>query len=163
MATPTRIAFVCLGNICRSPTAKAVMEHLVDDARAGDRIQVDSFGTAGYHVGEPPDARAREEAQRRGITLDHRGQQFAPAEFDRFDLVLAMDRSNAEDLRRIAPDEVALAKIALLREWDPAADGELEVPDPYYGAGDGFARVFDMVERSCRTLLAELTEPGDRC
>ncbi|MFP3906568.1 MAG: low molecular weight protein-tyrosine-phosphatase [Acidimicrobiales bacterium] len=161
MATPTSIAFVCLGNICRSPTAKGVMQHLVDDARAGDRILVDSFGTAAYHLGEPPDSRAGAEARRRGITLDHLGQQFTPADFDRFDLVLAMDRSNAEDLRRIAPDEAAAAKVRLLREWDPDAGGDLEVPDPYYGGGDGFARVFDMVERSCRALLIELTEASE--
>ncbi len=132
------------------------MQHLIDDAGVGDRVVVDSFGTAGYHIGEPPDRRATAEAAARGITLDHLGQQFGAADFARFDLVLAMDRSNAEDLRRRAPDSDAEVKIRLLREWDAEAGGDLEVPDPYYGGDDGFARVFDMVERSCRSLLAEV-------
>ena len=158
MSDPVRIAFVCLGNICRSPTAKGVMQHLVDAGQVGDRVVVDSFGTAGYHIGEPPDRRAQAEARGRGITLDHRGQQFTSGDFDRFDLVLAMDHANVRDLRRIAPDDESAAKVRLLREWDPEANGDLEVPDPYYGGEDGFAKVFDLVERSCRTLLAELTD-----
>lgn len=152
----TRIAFVCLGNICRSPTAEGVMQHLIDEAGVGDRVVVDSFGTAGYHIGEPPDRRATAEAAARGITLDHLGQQFTAADFERFDLVLAMDRSNATDLERRAPNPELASKVRLLREWDPDAAGDLEVPDPYYGGDDGFTAVYDMVERSCRTLLDEV-------
>jgi protein-tyrosine phosphatase len=162
MTGPIRICFVCLGNICRSPTAEGVMRRLVAEADLEDRVHIDSFGTAGYHIGDRPDPRARAEAERRGITLDHLGQQFAPADFDRFDLVLAMDRSNAADLRRIAPDATAATKVHLLRDYDPDADGELEVPDPYYGGDDGFAAVYDMVERSCRALLDQLAvDPVD--
>jgi protein-tyrosine phosphatase len=156
MADPIRICFVCLGNICRSPTAKGVMQHLIDRAGVADRIHVDSAGTAGYHIGDRPDRRALAELRRRGVPLDHLGQQFTPKDFRRFDLVLAMDHANARDLRRIAPDDTAADKVRLLREWDPDAGDDLEVPDPYYGGADGFVDVFDMVERSCRALLEEL-------
>jgi protein-tyrosine phosphatase len=156
MAEPVRICFVCLGNICRSPTAKGVMQHLVTRAGVGDRIHVDSAGTAAYHVGDRPDRRAMAELRRRGVALEHLGQQFTAVDFERFDLVLAMDRSNARALRRIAPSQEAAAKVHLLREWDPEAGDDLEVPDPYYGGDAGFVEVFDMVERSCAALLDEL-------
>jgi protein-tyrosine phosphatase len=160
MADPVRICFVCLGNICRSPTAKGIMQHLVEEAGVDHRVLVDSAGTAGYHVGDRPDPRAGAEAQRRGLTLDHLGQQFTAADFDRFDLVIAMDQANARVLHRRAPDDAAAAKVRMLREWDPEAGDDLEVPDPYYGGDDGFADVFDMVERSCRSLLADLVGGG---
>jgi protein-tyrosine phosphatase len=156
MSDRVRLCFVCLGNICRSPTAEAVMADLVRRAGLADRIEVDSAGTAAYHIGDLPDSRALAELARRGVPVDHRGRQFRREDFARFDLVLAMDRSNAANLRRIAPDDEAAAKIRLLREWDPEAVGDLQVPDPYYGGEDGFVEVFDMVERSCRALLAEL-------
>jgi protein-tyrosine phosphatase len=162
MSAPFRISFVCLGNICRSPTAEAVMRHLVEEAGLADRIHVDSAGTADYHIGARPDRRALAELARRGVPVDHRGQQFGPDDFDRFDLVIAMDRANLADLRRIAPDAEAAAKVRLLREWDPEAAGDLEVPDPYYGGDEGFVEVFDMVERSCRALLADLGQRLDR-
>lgn len=161
MTRPVRLCFVCLGNICRSPTAQGVMQHLVDEAGVADRVEIDSAGTADYHVGDPPDARSAAEAQRRGIVLEHRGQQFTAALFDDFDLVVAMDSANARDLRRRVPTPEAEAKIRLLREYDPDADRgsdarDLDVPDPYYGGESGFADVYDMVERSCRMLLAEI-------
>jgi protein-tyrosine phosphatase len=161
MGDPIRICFVCLGNICRSPTAKGVMLHLVAEAGAGDRVHVDSAGTAAYHVGDPADPRAVAELERRGVGLDHRGRQFVAEDFDRFDLVIAMDRSNASELRRRAPSPADAAKVTLLREWDPEADGDLQVPDPYYGGDDGFVEVFDMVERSCRALLADLLDRSE--
>lgn len=156
MSDPIRVCFVCLGNICRSPTAKGIMQHLVHQAGLSERIHVDSAGTAAYHVGDRADRRALAELRRRGVPLDHLGQQFTRSDFERFDLVVAMDRANERDLRRIAPDEDAAAKVRLLREWDREAGGDLEVPDPYYGGDDGFVEVFDMVERSCVALLEEL-------
>ena len=127
----------------------------------GDLL-VESAGTGAWHVGEPSDRRAIAEARRRGIAMEGRARQFTPADFARVDLVLAMDRRNAADLRRIAPTREDRAKIRLLREFDPsAADGDLDVPDPYFGGPDGFADVFDMVEGACAGLLEHL-RAGER-
>lgn len=156
MSEPYRIAFVCLGNICRSPTADGVMQHLVREAGLADRIVIESAGTADYHIGKGADPRSQAEMERRGVMLKHSARQFVATDFDRFDLVIAMDESNVANLKRIAPDDTAAAKIHRLREWDPEADGDLDVPDPYYGGDDGFVDVFDMVERSCRALLADV-------
>jgi protein-tyrosine phosphatase len=159
-----RICFVCLGNICRSPTAEAVMRARIAAAALGDEVVVESAGTGAWHLGEPSDGRAIHEARRRGIVMDGRAQQFTAADFARFDLVLAMDRQNAADLRRAAPTREDAAKVRLLREFDRAAGGDLDVPDPYFGGPDGFEDVFDMVERACAGLLehlrAEPREPG---
>jgi protein-tyrosine phosphatase len=153
---PVRLSFVCLGNICRSPTAAAVMRRLVEDAGLSGRIAIESAGTGSWHVGEPPDARATAEAGMRGYRMDGRARQFRQEDFDRLDLVLAMDRENAAALRRLAPIPEAAAKVHLLREFDPAARGDLDVPDPYYGGLHGFATVFDMVAAACRGLLDHL-------
>lgn len=151
-----RILFVCLGNICRSPTAEGVMRKLVRDAGLEERIEVDSAGTGSWHVGEPPDARATRVARRRGITLEGAARQVWPRDFEEFDLILAMDSSNLRNLQRLASDETARAKVRLLREFDPAAEGDLDVPDPYYGGADGFDRVLDLVHAACRSLLEQL-------
>lgn len=157
VATPVmRVCFVCLGNICRSPTAAAIMAQLVRDAGLELEVHVESAGTGGWHVGDGADRRAVAEARRRGIPMPHAAQQFTARDFARFDLVLAMDRDNHDDLRSIAPDEHAAGKIRLLRAYDPTAPPEAVVPDPYYGGPQGFADVFDMVERACRGLLATL-------
>jgi protein-tyrosine phosphatase len=153
---PYRILFVCLGNICRSPTAEGVMRALVRDAGLERRIELDSAGVGAWHVGSPPDPRATAAARARGIALEGHARQVRLADFAEFDLLLAMDRGNLRDLRRLAPDERALAKVRLLREFDPSAGGALEVPDPYYGDGDGFEEVLDLVHRACAALLAEL-------
>ena len=150
-----RILFVCMGNICRSPTAEGVMRRLLDDEGLADRVEVDSAGTGGWHVGEPPDERATLAAARRGITLPGRAAG-PPADFRDFDLLIAMDRENLRELLAIAPDEEAAEKVRLLREFDPAASGDLDVPDPYYGGDRGFETVLDMVEAACRGLLDEL-------
>ena len=118
-------------------------------AGLGAEVVVESAGTGAWHVGEPSDRRAILEARRRGIAMDGRARQFTAADFARFDLVLAMDRRNAADLRRMAPTREDAAKVRLLREFDPAAGGDLDVPDPYFGGADGFEDVFDMVERAC--------------
>jgi protein-tyrosine phosphatase len=150
-----RILFVCMGNICRSPTAEGVMRRLLRDAELD--VEVESAGTGGWHVGEPPDERAAAAAGRRGVTLEGSARQFGPADFRRFDLLIAMDRANLRELLALAPDEEAAEKVRLLREFDPASAGDdLDVPDPYYGGDRGFETVLDMVEAACRGLLAEL-------
>jgi protein-tyrosine phosphatase len=155
---PIRLCFVCLGNICRSPTAAAVMAHKVRQAGLEDVIQVESAGTSGWHIGEPPDRRAVAEARRRGIPMTNAGKRFTRADFARYDLVLAMDAQNADDLRAIAPDAAARAKIRLLRSFAPGIDptGDMAVPDPYFGGDDGFTTVFDMIDAACAGLLEHL-------
>lgn len=158
--TPVRVCFVCLGNICRSPTAAGVMRHHVDAAGLSDLITIDSAGMGGWHVGELPDERARGEARRRGIDIDDPARQFDAGDFDRFDLVLAMDHENLEDLRRLARGNQD-GKIRLLRDFDPASPSGSAVPDPYYGGHDGFADVFDLVDAACQGLLEHLVTVHD--
>jgi protein-tyrosine phosphatase len=160
--SPRALLFVCLGNICRSPTAEGVMRSVLAEAGI-EGVMVDSAGTAGWHVGDAPDRRSVAEARSRGVDLTGlRGRQVSIADFERFDLLLAMDAENEADLRRLAPDEQARSKVALLRSFDPAATaaGDLDVPDPYYGGPDGFARVFDAIEAACRGLLDQVAD-GD--
>lgn len=135
------------------------MANLISEAGLADEIGVDSAGTAGYHLGERADPRSREAASRRGIELPSLARRFETADFDRFELILAMDRQNLADVLRLAPDEDAAERVRLLREYDPesVAAGELDVPDPYYGDGDGFEHVLDIVERACRGLLEEVS------
>jgi protein-tyrosine phosphatase len=155
---PTRLLFVCLGNICRSPTAEGVMRSLVSEARLERSVALDSAGTGAWHVGSPPDARAVAAAHARGITLGGSARQVRPEDFDDFDLVLAMDRANMRELRRLAEGGSGRARVRLLREFDPvsAAADDLEVPDPYYGAAGGFDEVLDLVQAACAGLLAQI-------
>jgi len=157
-AEPVRLLFVCLGNICRSPTAEGTMRALAREAGMDGQIELDSAGTGGWHVGAAPDARATAAAAGRGIALEGAARRVRAADFDDFDLMIAMDSANLSDLRALASDDRQRAKVRLLREFDPASDGsgDLDVPDPYYGSGDGFERVLDMVEVSCRGLLAQI-------
>ena len=127
-----------------------------DEAGLADRIEVESAGTGGWHAGEPPDERATLAARRRGVTLEGAARQVRPDDFRAFDLLIALDRSNLRDLLMRAPDEDAAEKVRLLREFDPAAAGDLDVPDPYYGGDRGFETVLDMVEAACRGLIDEL-------
>ena len=156
----TRILFVCLGNICRSPLAEGVFNHLAAQAGRAHEFEVDSCGTGGWHAGEPPDPRTREVAQQHGITLNRRARQFQRSDFNGFDLIIAMDRGNVSDLlsfSSLKPDH--RAKLKLLREYDPHADGSLDVPDPWYGGMDGFERVYQMIERSAKKLLESIPSP----
>ena len=157
-----RILFVCLGNICRSPTAEGVMRHLVREEGLEDVVEIDSAGTGGWHVGAAPDERATAAAGRRSIVLEGAARKFAAADFDSFDLILAMDSENKHDLLALAPDGAARAKVRLLREFDPASQGagDLDVPDPYYGGDDGFEHVLDLVDAATRGLLDELRAAG---
>jgi protein-tyrosine phosphatase len=179
-----RLLFVCLGNICRSPTAEGVMRALVRDAGLEDQIELDSAGLGSWHVGSRPDGRAAAAARARGISLNGRARTVTREDFDDFDLLLAMDRSNLRELRRMAPDGQARAKVRLLREFDPASrsggtelrasgdldlrdrdldvpERDLEVPDPYYGAAGGFEEVLDLVQAACAGLLEEI-RPRER-
>jgi protein-tyrosine phosphatase len=151
-----RLSFVCLGNICRSPTAQAVMRHLVREAGLEGQIQIDSAGTGEWHVGEARDPRSSAVGQRRGMPLYGRARQFQPEDFQKFDYVLAMDKQNRDALLELAPDDDAAAKVHLLRSFDPESPPEADVPDPYYGGAQGFDTVFDVCEAACRGLLAEL-------
>lgn len=155
-----RLLFVCLGNICRSPTAEGVMRHLVREHELEHAVEIDSAGTGSWHVGDPPDARAAGVARERGIELEGRARQFDTADFEAFDLILAMDRVNYDELHALAPHDDARARVRLLREYDrdAVAADELEVPDPYYGGPEGFDEVLDLVERACAGLLDEVRE-----
>jgi protein-tyrosine phosphatase len=147
-----------MGNICRSPTAEGVMRALLRDAGLEGSIEVDSAGTGNWHAGDAPDARATAAARTRDIELDGAARQVTAADFEAFDLLLAMDRENERELLARAPDKAARAKVRLLREFDPAAvaAGDLDVPDPYYGGPHGFEHVLDLVQAACRGLLDEV-------
>jgi protein-tyrosine phosphatase len=157
-----RLLFVCMGNICRSPTAEAVMRTLVAREGLDGEVEIDSAGLGSWHVGDPPDRRSTAAAKARGIVMEGAARQVTQADFEAYDLLLAADEQNVAGLRALAPDDAALEKIVLLREFDPAsvADGDLEVPDPYYGGVDGFDHVLDLVEAACDGLLVRLREEG---
>jgi protein-tyrosine phosphatase len=150
-----RILFVCMGNICRSPTAEGVFRKLAQERASHLQIEIDSAGTHDYHVGEPPDRRAISAAARRGIDLSGlRARMVEEADFERFDLLIAMDRLNREILLDRSPEEHR-ERVRLLMEFAPAADVE-DVPDPYYGGPLGFEQVLDLVEEASRGLLDEV-------
>jgi protein-tyrosine phosphatase len=156
-----RLCFVCLGNICRSPTAEGIMLHLVREAGLSERFLVDSAGTAAYHVGERADPRSIQAAKARGVELPSVARAFTVRDFERFDLVLAMDEQNQKNLLVLAPTQDARAKVKLLRCFDPKLSegspvGSLSVPDPYYGGPEGFREVFDICHAACQGLLSEL-------
>src|SRR5215217_9090741 len=156
-----RLLFVCMGNICRSPTAEGVMRRLLREQRLEDVVMVDSAGTGDWHAGSAPDERATAAARARGVTLAGAARVVERHDFEQFDLILAADRRNLRELRAAAP-RGASARLHLLREFDPASDGapDLDVPDPYYGGPDGFEHVLDLVERACRGLLDALRADG---
>jgi protein-tyrosine phosphatase len=147
-----RVLFVCLGNICRSPTAEGVFRHLLAQAAPELQVEVDSAGTADYHIGEPPDLRSQRAAMRRGIDLGGlRARQVVSAHFD---FILAMDRGNLRELKAMCPKD-SRARLQLFLEYAPDA-GRLEVPDPYYGDAGGFEAVLDLTAAASRGLLAAL-------
>jgi protein-tyrosine phosphatase len=150
-----RILFVCLGNICRSPTAEAVFRAVAAREAPDMTLEIDSAGTAGYHVGEAPDRRTREAAARRGYDLSAlRARVVEPRDFEYFNLILAMDRENLRALERRAPTH-ARERLRLFLEFAPDA-GVSEVPDPYYGGPNGFEHVLDLIESAARGLIEHL-------
>lgn len=152
----TRVLFVCLGNICRSPTAHGVFQQMVDNAGLNEKIHVDSAGTAAWHIGKSPDSRSTEHARLRGYDLSPlRARQAVAADFDQFDYVLAMDKENLSNLQDICPNGAKSAPQLFLYEFSRKFN-ELEVPDPYYGGEAGFEQVLDLVEDACEGLLSDI-------
>lgn len=162
--TPTdpdlAVLFVCLGNICRSPTGEGVFQALVDERGLTERIHVDSAGTAAYHVGEPADRRMRRAAEARGYDLTSRARQATVADFDDFDLVIAMDRENHSDLAALVGGGTP-ENLRLLSAYLPAGS-PADVPDPYYGGPEGFERVIDLIEEAAPAILDDLLAMADQ-
>lgn len=151
-----RILFVCLGNICRSPAAEAMLRMLVRREGLDDMVEIDSAGTYGGHSGERSDPRMRRAAEARGIEMTHRARQVKEEDFERFDRVIAMDDNNYEALFRLAPDRQAQQKIYRFREFLRRHPDWSYIPDPYYEGYEGFELVLDLLEDGCATLLEEL-------
>jgi protein-tyrosine phosphatase len=145
------VLFVCLGNICRSPLAEGLFRKMAEEQGVAHHIVCDSAGTASYHIGELADPRTRNNASSHGVELTHRARAFHPADFDDFDLIIPMDQSNLAHIDSVRP-RFTKAEIRLLRAFDPA-DGETDVPDPYYGDASDFETVYQIVDRGCRHLL----------
>jgi len=149
------VLFVCLGNICRSPTAEGVFRHLVEAEGLSDSIIIDSAGTGAWHVGSPPDSRAQQAAKQRGIDLSsQRARKAISADFERFDYVIGMDSQNRSDLSAMCPRGFE-QRLHLFLDFAPHV-GKIEVPDPYYGGDGGFDRVLDMIEQASQGLLDDI-------
>jgi protein-tyrosine phosphatase len=157
----TKVLLVCMGNICRSPTAEGVLRRLVETRGLTGKVMMDSAGTHDYHVGDQPDRRAQQTAARRGYDLSGlRGRQVSQADFREFDYVLAMDQDNLAHLRRLCPQEHA-HKLHLLLEYSTRFS-RMEVPDPYFGGQQGFENVLDMIEDAAAGLLEEIAAKSKR-
>lgn len=147
------ILFVCLGNICRSPTGEGVLQSIVDQQGISEKISIDSAGTIGYHDGKPADSRMRAAAKNRGYELLSRSRKIIYSDLETFDLVIAMDRENLQDIQAIHPEPSATIKLLSSYLGD---DWPSDVPDPYYGGEAGFEYVLDMIEAACPNIIAEL-------
>ena len=145
-----RILFVCLGNICRSPLAEAIFQDKVGNLE----MESDSAGTAAYHIGENPDHRSVKVAQENNVPINHKARKFVPEDLDRFDYIIAMDQNNYDDMVGIAGRDSD--KLLLLRSFDPFANGNLNVPDPYYGGYEGFENIFDIISRSVDPFIIHI-------
>jgi protein-tyrosine phosphatase len=151
----TKLLFVCLGNICRSPAAEGIMNHLVQQAGIGDRFDCDSAGTSSYHIGSSPDQRMTLAAKQQGIPLQGQARQFQVQDFQDFDLILAMDRQNYRDILSLDTSQQYQGKVRLICDFCNTY-GDRDVPDPYYGGADGFVYVLDLLRDACAGLLKEL-------
>lgn len=158
MTDANRILFVCLGNIIRSPLAENLFRHHAAARGLDGKYAVDSAGTSSYHVGEPPDRRMRDTAAAHGVEYSGRSRQMGPSDLDSFDLIIAMDDSNARSIESLARSPEHAAKLRMLREFDPQAEGNMDVPDPYYGGRKGFERTYQIVDRSIQRLLDALEQ-----
>jgi len=156
MKTPTRILFVCLGNIVRSPLAENLFRSYVEKEGLAAKYEVDSAGTSAWHTDERPDARMRDVAAKHGFSYDGRARQIHPSDLQHFDRILVMDRENQAEVLEMARNADQEAKIQLLREFDSHAGHETSVPDPYYGGSDGFEKVYRIIDRSVQGLLEAL-------
>lgn len=160
MTDKTRILFVCLGNIVRSPLGEALFRQHTEMAGLAEKYEVDSAGTSAYHVGESPDSRMRQVAAEKGFEYDGRSRQVEPSDLDEFDLIIAMDTTNQKNLVRMARSKEQAAKVQLMRAYDPEGAHDTSVPDPYYGGIQGFHNTYAIVDRSVKGLL-EALEAGD--
>jgi protein-tyrosine phosphatase len=156
-----RVCFVCLGNICRSPTAEGVLLQLVEERKLSHLIAVESAGTAAYHEGEGPDRRSIQAAKARGIPVGGRARQFVARDFERFDYVLALDEQNLANLERLKP-AASPCHLGLLLDFDAESSAGSSVPDPYYGGREGFDLVIDLCQRACHGLLTHILEQQAR-
>lgn len=154
---PIRVLFVCMGNICRSPTGEALFRDYVAKQGAADRFDIDSAGTTGYHVGEPPDSRMAAAARTRGYALGGAARQVSRHDIEEYDLVIAMDSSNLRDLHRLDKGGRHEGKLHLMLDFHPARKGA-DVPDPYYGGEKGFHEVIDLIEQACPSLYKHAVE-----
>ncbi|BDD10726.1 phosphotyrosine protein phosphatase [Fulvitalea axinellae] len=152
-----KVLFVCLGNICRSPLAEGIFDHLVKEKGLEGVVESDSAGTAAYHLGKNPDPRSVAVARKYGIRLDHRGRQFVEEDFEDFDYIIPMDQSNMDNIRRLENGVTDDYRLVMMRDFDTIGTGE-EVPDPYYGGDDGFENVYKMLRRSCERLLDRILD-----
>ena len=153
---PTKILFVCLGNICRSPAAHAVMQYMTEQTGLTDLIRIDSAGMGDWHVGQLPDHRMRRHGQLRGYAIDHRARQFCMADFDRFDRIVVMDDANYRAVAALAPSGEALSHVERMSAYLPEGCGYTSVPDPYYGGNADFELALDLIEQGCERLLHEI-------
>jgi len=151
-----KVLFVCLGNICRSPSAEAVLNAKLKDHGLSNDVEVDSAGTSGYHTDEPADARMQTHAQKRGYSLTSRSRQIRSVDFDEFDFIIAMDQSNYRNLLNLAKTSEHRSKVAIMTDFSENLDGD--VPDPYYGGALGFERVLDVLEESIKGLIEEIKD-----
>lgn len=153
-----RVLFVCLGNICRSPAAEGIMRAIVEAEGDAERWEIDSAGIGGWHVGDLPDRRMRVHARQRGLELTHHARQVRPADFDHFDLIVAMDSGNEADLRQLSPTPETDRKIVRMMDYATTSRGYDYVPDPYYEGSEGFELVLDLLEDACRGLYTALSK-----
>lgn len=151
----TKVLFVCLGNICRSPLAEAIFNHKIRELGLADVFMADSSGTSNYHIGEPPDERTLRNARKNGVTIRHAGRQLNVADLDEYDYVYAMDNNNYHAIARLSNGARPKAQIGMIRDFDPVLKGG-EVPDPYFGGERGFQDVFEMLDRSIENLIVHL-------
>lgn len=150
-----RVLFVCLGNICRSPLAAAILRKKIRDEGMDSRVEVDSCGTSDYHIGDGADARTIASATKHGVPMDHCARQLTASDLDDFDFIFAMDKSNYKNILKLASSRDVEEKVHLMREFDPESSGE-EVPDPYHGGDSDFQEVFEILDRSTTSFVQHL-------
>ena len=155
------VLFVCLGNICRSPAAQAVMQAMVDERGLSDRFYIDSAGTGGYHIGALPDKRMRVHARPRGYELTHLARRVQASDFEDFDLIVGMDAANVDDLRYMAATPEQRDKVVMMGDYISQYPNYDHVPDPYYEGSEGFELVLDLLEDSCKNLLNSILEQNN--
>lgn len=151
----TKILFVCLGNICRSPLAEAIFKHKISGTALEQRVEADSCGTANYHIGHLPDSRTIANAKKNGVAIDHFGRQLCTDDLEQYDYILAMDHSNYQNILRITKQHHDKTRVMRMRDFDPEGKGDA-VPDPYYGTEKDFQEVFDILDRTMDRFIEHL-------